>query len=111
MSHPIHHYHKRKRIHEKKEVYPHPNPTKRIVDVFVYITGIISPLAAIPQVTKIWLEQEAGGISIFMFATHIGTNLVWLWYGLLHKEKPIIILYSLWLVMNTLIVIGTILYG
>jgi uncharacterized protein with PQ loop repeat len=107
----IHHVHKRKRIHQNKEPYPHPNQTKRVVDVLVYVAGIVSPIAATPQVLKIWLNQEAGSISLTMFSVHLVTNFVWLIYGFLHKEKPIVILYTLWLIMNSLIVVGTILYG
>ncbi len=111
MTHPIHHYHKRKRIHSNKEIYPHPNRLKRVVDRLVYVVGIVAPMAAIPQVLKIWLEQDGSSISPHTFGTHIITNIVWLFYGFLHREVPIILLYSLWLIMNILIFTGALLYS
>jgi hypothetical protein len=36
---------------------------------------------------------------------------LWFTYGLVHREKPIIIMYSLWFISNSLIFIGVLLYG
>lgn len=111
MSHAHHHIHKRKRIHQKHEKYPHPLPLKRFFDKAIYALGIIGPAGAIPQVYKIYATQDASSISLIMFANNLFLNVVWFTYGYLHKEKPLMLLYSCWAVINTAIVAGTILYG
>ena len=108
---PIHHLHKRKRIHQKKEKYPHPNKFKYYLDHLIYLVGVLAPLSGAVQSYKIWAYQNASGVSLFMFGSHIVFNIVWLIYGIIHKEKPIIAVYIGWILVNSLIVIGTILYG
>lgn len=117
MSDPIHHIHKRKRIHQKRflkkkyEPYPHPNQARYIVDHAVYVISILAPVVGSSQAIKIWREQTAAGVSAIMFGFNIFANLVLLSYGILHKEKPIIIMYILWLMVNISVVAGIVFYG
>lgn len=111
MSDAIHHLHKRKRIHEQHEEYPHPQTLKRFLDKIIYVIGVVGPAFGFTQVYKIWYYQEASGISIALFGSHIFFNAIWILYGIYHKEKPIILMYSLWLIINTFITIGAIMYS
>lgn len=106
----IHHYHRRKRIHEKHEPYPHPNKLKNMVDKLIYVVGIGGIIMMLPQLYKIWIEKNASGISVISFTGFVVANIFWLLYGILHREQPIIILYTLWIILNSLVVVGTILY-
>jgi len=45
----LHHLDLRKRIHLKKEKYPHPDKFKNFIDKAIFIVGIIGPLFAIPK--------------------------------------------------------------
>jgi len=111
MSNPIHHIHKRKRVHEKLEKYPHPNNFKKIMDKFIFIVGVLGPAMAIPQVYKIYSAKNASSISLFSFSAYVFMDIIWLVYGILHKEKPIILVYSLWAIINSIIAVGAILYS
>lgn len=106
-----HHFHRRKRIHLKHEKYPHPNKWKRLIDKVIYVVGIGAPLMTIPQLTKIWIEKNASGVSVISWASYLIAAIVWLIYGIAHKEKPIILAYSLWIIFEILIVVGTLMYG
>ena len=105
------HYHRRKRIHQKHEPYPHPNKWKRFMDKAIYFIIPIGIIMTLPQIYKIWIEQNAGGISLISWTTYLIGAIVWLIYGFLHKEKPIIIGNIFWILTHTTIIIGTILYG
>ncbi len=107
----LHHYHIRKRIHQKHEVYPSPKKSIRFMDKAVYIVGIIGPLMTIPQLMKIWIEQNVSGISILSWGTYLFTALFWLVYGIIHKEKPLIFMYSLWVLVEIFVVIGIAIYA
>jgi hypothetical protein len=37
-------------------------------------------------------------------------DIPWILYGIMHREKAIVITYTLWLVMNTTVGVGAILY-
>lgn len=105
-----HHLHLRKRIYRAHEPYPHPNKHVRRVDEFAYVVGVFSPLMTLPQLYTIYIEKNAAGISLVSWCAFAVGSLFWLYYGILHKEKPIIISQMLWVTCQILIVIGTALY-
>ena len=111
MTHPHQHIHLRKRIHQKKQKYPHPNRWISLLDRFVIVFGFLNGLATIPQVLEIWIGKDASGVSLLSWSYYVAFAILLLIYGLVHKEKPIIITYSIGTVMYTLIVIGVIIYG
>ena len=82
-----------------------------MMDHAVYGVSILAPIAGSTQAIKIWAEQTAAGVSLTMFGFSIIANIFLLTYGILHKALPIIIMYSLWLVVNIAIVAGIIIYG
>lgn len=106
MPEALHHLHKRKRIHKKKEQYPHPRPLKRMIDHLIYGIGVLAPIMASFQAVKIWSEQTADGVSLTTFAFNMIANVFWFIYGVVHKEKPIIMMYVLFFIVNAIIVTG-----
>jgi len=110
-THGLHHFHIRKRIHHKFEKYPHPDKFKRIMDKLIYVVGVVGPIMTIPQLMKIWIDKNASGVSAISWGAYLITAIFWLVYAILHKEKPLILTYSLWIVLEALILIGTLLYG
>lgn len=107
----MHHYHKRKRIHQKKENYPHPDPLRRVVDHLIYVVGMFGPIFYIPQIMKIWRNQAAEDIAIITFVSFLVANSFWVLYGILHKEKPVIIIHASLVVANIAVITGALLYG
>ena len=107
----LHHFHVRKRVFQKKEPFPHTNKWKRVMDKAVYVAGVLGPLMTIPQVSKIWIDKNATGVSLASWVGYTATASVWLIYGLMHKEKPIIVTYILWVILEILVVIGVLIYG
>jgi len=107
----IHHIHKRKRISQKLLPYPHKNKWIRFLDKFLLIIAVIGPLMAFPQVFKIYIEKNASGVSLLSWSLFTLLNIPWIIYGFVHKEKPIIIAYCLWFIINLIISIGIIVYS
>ena len=110
-SHGLHHIHKRKRIHQKHENYPHSDKWKNRIDKGVYFIGGIGLIFTIPQITKIWLNQNAAGVSVIAWISYLIGALFWVFYGFMHKERPIIFTYGVWVILDIIIIIGTIIYG
>jgi uncharacterized protein with PQ loop repeat len=107
----LHHFHRRKRIYQKHEPYPHPNKWKRLMDRLIYVVGILSPIMTIPQILQVWVEKNAAGVSLVSWFSFLIFSFFWLAYGLMHKEKPIIVMYSCLIVMNAIVVAGVLVYG
>ena len=106
----IHHMNVRKRIYEKKEKYPHPNKLKRRYDKFMYVIAILGPIMTLPQLLKIWISHDSSGVSIISWAGFAIMAGFWGYYGILHREKQLIIMYFALLILQALVVIGAIIY-
>lgn len=114
MVHPTHgrlHLNLRKRIHKKLEPYPHPDKFKNFMDKAVFVVGFFGLFMTIPQITKIWLDQNAAGLSVVSWIAYLVVAITWVLYGLIHKEKPIIVIYSVWIMFHVMIITGISLYG
>jgi len=92
-----------KRRSEKRE--------KELIDKLIYITGILSPLILFPQLATIWIEKNASGVSIFSWSAYLFVAVFWLIYSKIHKLKPIMFTYTIWIILDTLIIIGVTKYS
>ncbi len=84
---------------------------KGIFDYLIYIASILGPIMTVPQAYTIWSSKSADDVSLITWVTYTILSLVWLLYGILHKERPIIVLNILLLVVNTAVVLGVLVYS
>jgi uncharacterized protein with PQ loop repeat len=75
------------------------------------VISIAVPIMTIPQVLKIWTEKSAAGISVLTWSVYFVGSIFWLTYGIAHREKPIIVMHILLIILNGLIVAGALVYG
>ncbi len=107
----LHHIQVRERIHVKKEKYPNPNPFKRFIDKAIYFVGLAAVIISIPQLLQIWIGKDATGVSFITWFAYLFIEILWITYGFIHKLKPIILAYISIFIVDTLIVIGIVLYN
>lgn len=81
------------------------------IDKAVMITAFVEPLIGLPQVIQIFTTKSAADISLSSWVGYQFVTVLWLIYGIKHKEKPIIWYQGLWLVVQTLVIIGILKYG
>ncbi len=62
--------------------------------------GILTSTAMIPQLIKILKEKNVGDISGGMLGVLISGLLLWVWYGILKEEWPIILSNSFAVLVN-----------
>ena len=89
------HIHKRKRnkgTAHKLKAYPSENKWISFLDKFLVAVAVGS------------------GISLITWLMYSVFDIPWIVYGFVHKEKPIIITYTLWFIVNMAVVIGSIIY-
>jgi MtN3 and saliva related transmembrane protein len=109
-SHGLHHFHKRKISKQKKETQK-VVARKQFLDKGIYAIGVLGPIMTLPQVFKIWVEKNATGVSLISWSAYLIIASIWLIYGVIHKEKPIIVNYGAWIVFHSSVIVGIILYG
>lgn len=81
------------------------------IDKAVMIVAFVEPAAGIPQVIQIFHTRSANDISLSSWVIYQLVTVLWLIYGIAHKEKPIIWYQGLWLIVQTIIIIGIVMYG
>lgn len=105
------HLHLRKRLSDDLEPIPARTFAKRLLDRTVLLVGIVGPLTTIPQIIKLFTLHSAEGVSTLTWALPMLLDIPWIIYGIVHREPPIIVTYTLWFVMNGIVVTGALLYG
>ena len=75
------------------------------------VAALIYPFTALPQVYNIWILQNVAGVSLASWIMWFIFLIPFLIYGIIHKLKQIIVLNSLWMVIDTLVISGIIIYS
>ena len=99
----FHHIHKRKQATKPLESYPSQRAIVRLLDKALMIIAVVGPLVTIPQIVQIFQTKDTSNLSPITWGLYTFFNLFWLAYGVIHKEKPIIITYILWFVANGIV--------
>lgn len=102
---------KAKRFHEKHlEKHRNCKETTRKVNRMMAFIGVMGPLFTLAQVAQIYLTRNVGGISIYTWIGYMAVSTCWVVYGFFYEDRPIMIVNSLSVVINSFIVFGFVLY-
>jgi uncharacterized protein with PQ loop repeat len=82
-----------------------------MLDLIMYPIAIVAPLALVPQVYKLYSTQEAEGYALTTWVILGCVGLMWVWYGRVHREWPIIIANLMFASLHLAIVVGILLYS
>lgn len=104
-----HHQHLRKRAQQKNK--PYSPVLEKNLDRALYILAILMPFFTASQVIQIWWHQSAQDVSLIAWSSYLFSSFVWIMYGIVHKEKPIIFTNAINLLINFFVVTGTVIYG
>ncbi|MBZ4034952.1 SemiSWEET transporter [Flavobacterium sp. 17A] len=80
------------------------------IDIIGLTAGTCITLSTIPQILKVWKTKKVKEISLKMFATLTFGIVMWIVYGILKNDFPIIITNSISLVLNLIMVYFIIYY-
>lgn len=81
------------------------------IDKAVYVVAVMGPILTLPQLSKIWIEKNAAGLSLISWSSYLCFAFIWLTYGIVHRVKPIIFANAIWILLEIFIVTGIVLYG
>ena len=80
------------------------------VEMFALVAGIIQPLITLPQIITIYSNHSATDVSLLTWLGYLFFGITFLFYGVVFKLKPIWIGQIIWVTMQTITVIGILLY-
>lgn len=84
---------------------------KRRIETFALIAGIIQPLITLPQIVAIYGNQSAEDVSLITWLGYLIFGITFFVYGLVFKLKPIWIGQIIWVTMQSITVVGILLYS
>lgn len=76
--------------------------TEKIVGI---TAGILTGASMLPQVIKMFKEKKASQVSIFMLLILVSGLGLWIWYGALKQDWPIIITNAFSLTLNIIMIV------
>jgi len=86
---------------------PPPGLVKRLLGSLSIFTMVMT----VPQVLTIWVSHRAAGISTLSWGAYLVSAVVWLWYGLQKRDKNIYLPCMGWIMLDSAVIIGTLVYG
>ena len=72
--------------------------------------GIIESLFVLPQACNVWIKQETAGVSLATWVFFTIAAIIWFVYGLSIKNRPIIVSYALYTILNSFLVVGLLIH-
>jgi uncharacterized protein with PQ loop repeat len=102
--------HNHKRL--KKRTLTVGKSTKpRLIDRATYAAAVIEPIVTIPQAATLFIHKNAAGISLSSWIGYELLTIVWMWYGVVHKDKLILTYQGLFFIVQTFVIAGGLMYG
>jgi MtN3 and saliva related transmembrane protein len=75
------------------------------IDALGYLAALLTSLAFLPQVLRVWRTRSARDVSLGMYAVFLGGVLCWLAYGILLAAWPVIVANAVTLALASAVLV------
>ena len=72
--------------------------------------SVFTMLMTVPQVLAIWIEHNAGGVSLISWVSYLIGACLWFVYGLQKGDKTIYLACVGWVLLDLAVVTGVVVY-
>lgn len=100
----VHHRH----FHPK---YPRKGKWVLALDKIMWGVAILAPFSTLPQVIDVYTTKRVAGLSPVTWFLFVISPCIWLSYGIVHRDKFIIINNILWTTLSASVFIGILLFS
>lgn len=73
--------------------------------------SIFTLLMTVPQILTIWVNQQAAGVSVLSWSAYLLSAVLWFWFGLQQRDRNIYLPCVGWVVLDSAVIAGALLYG
>ena len=73
--------------------------------------SIFTLLMTLPQVWTIWVGHQATGVSVWSWSAYLLSAVLWFWFGLQQRDKNIYLPCVGWVMMDSAVIAGALIYG
>ena len=76
----------------------------------MYVIPLLSPVMTVPQLMEVWQHHQKASISLTTWIAFTFLSVFWLFYGVIHKEKQIILVNFFNIFLDGAIVLGVLFF-
>lgn len=80
------------------------------LDRLTYICGILLPISTLPQAYTVLIDKETAGVSLVTWTFYLFASALFAIFGVIHKQRLLMITYIPFTIIELAIVVGLILY-
>ena len=73
--------------------------------------SIFTLLMTVPQILTIWVGHQAAGVSVLSWSAYLLSAVLWFWFGLKQGDKNVYLPCVGWVVLDSAVVVGALVYG
>ncbi len=84
----------------------HRTPVRVAFDNGMYLVALVTPMLTIPQLLIVWTQRRIDGVSILTWGAYAAMSGVWLIYGLLNKQRQLILSQTCLFILDFGVVLG-----
>jgi len=81
------------------------------ITILGFVAGFLTTINVLPQVIKSWKLKKTHDISLLMYITLVAGVALWLVYGILIEDLPLIIANAVTLILCTTMLVFKIRFG
>jgi len=94
---------------------PHPASLSAVSDEVLRralgAMSVFTIVMTVPQIWTIWIAHQAGGVSVLSWSAYLVSALLWFWHGLRKRDRNIYLACIAWIVADSAVIAGALLYG
>lgn len=99
-------YHHHQKSKNKKNLTHGQKFLNKFMDDIIYVMGTVGAFIFVPQLINVWQQQNISGVSLLSWVGLFAGSSFWIFYGFIHKAKPIIYANILSGAVQLFIIIG-----
>jgi len=73
--------------------------------------SVFTLVMTVPQIVVIWVSRQAAGVSLLSWGAYWLSAFVWLWYGVRKRDRNIYLPCVGWLLLDSAVIAGALVYG
>ncbi|HEX2600679.1 MAG TPA: SemiSWEET transporter [Gemmatimonadaceae bacterium] len=82
-----------------------------MIRYFGYLAGFLTVISFLPQVIRTWRSRKTGDLSLGMFSLLVTASTLWIIYGIIIHDWPVILTNVGMVVLNGSIGVAKVRYG
>ena len=87
------------------------SPSDKAMSRLLGSMSIFTGLMTLPQILTIWIGHQAAGVSLLSWSAYLLSAVLWLWHGVRTYDRNIYLACVGWIVLDSAVVVGVLVYG